>query len=234
MTSTAVSGPVRPVLMVLTSHGTKGTTGEPTGFYLGELTHPLAELEAAGIPFELASIQGGEPPVDGLDLDDAVNARYWNDGAFRQALRHTRRLDDVDSSKYAAIFFAGGHGAMWDFPASHAVARVTREIHEAGGVVGAVCHGPAALVNVTLGNGAYLVAGKNLSAFTDDEERAVQLDKVVPFLLASTLTRRGAHHHPAPDWTAKVVVDGRLVTGQNPQSAAGVGAAMRELLLRQD
>ncbi|TKD43492.1 type 1 glutamine amidotransferase domain-containing protein, partial [Azotobacter chroococcum] len=130
-------------------------------------------------------------------------------------------------------FFAGGHGAMWDFPDSPDVARVTREIYEAGGVVGAVCHGPAALVNVTLSNGAYLVAGKNLSAFTDDEERAVKLDQVVPFLLTSTLTQRGAQHHPAADWTAKVVVDGRLVTGQNPQSASGVGAAIRDLLLGQ-
>ncbi|MCY1199155.1 Protein/nucleic acid deglycase 1 [compost metagenome] len=234
MTSTLPTAARKPVLMVLTSHGTKGATGEPTGFYLGELTHPLAELEAAGIPFELASIQGGEPPVDGLDFKDAVNVRYWADLAFRDALSHTRALGDVDASKYSAIFFAGGHGAMWDFPTSPDVARVTREIYEAGGVVGAVCHGPSALVNVTLGNGAYLVAGKNLSAFTDDEERAVQLEQVVPFLLASMLTQRGAHHHPAPDWTAKVVVDGRLVTGQNPQSAAGVGAAMRDLLLRQD
>ncbi|MDM0088078.1 MULTISPECIES: type 1 glutamine amidotransferase domain-containing protein [unclassified Variovorax] len=232
--STTLRTPARPVLMVLTSHGTKGATGEATGFYLGELTHPLAELEAAGIGYELASIQGGEPPVDGLDLGDAVNARYWNDGTFRAALRQTRRLGAVDASRYAAIFFAGGHGAMWDFPGNPDVARVTREIYEAGGVVGAVCHGPAALVDVTLGNGAYLVAGKNLSAFTDDEERAVKLDQVVPFLLASTLGQRGAHHHPAPDWSAKVVVDGRLVTGQNPQSAAGVGAAMRELLLRRD
>ena len=235
MTSTATTPSIRPVLMVLTSHGTKGATGgEPTGFYLGELTHPLAELEAAGIPFQLASIQGGEPPVDGLDLGDAVNAHYWNDNNFREALRHTQRLGDVDASKYSAIFFAGGHGAMWDFPTSPDVPRVTCEVYEAGGVVGAVCHGPAALVNVTLGNRAYLVTGKNLSAFTDDEERAVGLAQIVPFLLATTLTQRGAHHHPAPDWTAQVVVDGRLVTGQNPQSAAGVGAAMRELLLRQN
>ncbi|WP_395321568.1 type 1 glutamine amidotransferase domain-containing protein [Variovorax sp. UC74_104] len=231
MTSTATAHSLKPVLMVLTSHGTKGTTGEPTGFYLGELTHPLAELEAAGIPCELASIQGGDPPVDGLDFQDEVNARYWADLAFRETLSHSQRLGDVDASKYSAIFFAGGHGAMWDFPASADVSRVTREIYEAGGVVGAVCHGPAALVNVKLSNGTYLVAGKNVSAFTDDEERAVRLDEVVPFLLASTLEQRGAHHHPAPDWTAKVIVDGRLVTGQNPQSAAGVGAAMRDLLL---
>ena len=219
------------VLFVLTSHAKKGSTGEPTGFYLGEVTHPLAELDAAGIPVEFASIQGGEPPVDGLDLTDEINARYWNDRDFRDALRHTQRLRDVDASKYAAVFFAGGHGAMWDFPGNPDVQKVTRDIHDAGGVVGAVCHGPAALVDVKLGDGTYLVAGKNLSAFTDEEERAVQLDRVVPFLLASTLKQRGALHHPVPNWTAKVVVDGRLVTGQNPQSAAGVGAAMRHLLL---
>jgi putative intracellular protease/amidase len=99
-------------------------------------------------------------------------------------------------------------------------------------VVAAVCHGPAALVNVKLGDGSYLVAGKRVSAFTDSEERAVKLDGTVPFLLASQLVERGARHEAAPDWTAKVVVDGRLVTGQNPQSASGVGEAMRRLLVQ--
>jgi putative intracellular protease/amidase len=223
--------PTKPVLMVLTSHASKGDTGKPTGFFLGEVTHPLAVFDAAGIAVEFASIQGGEPPVDGLDLEDATNARYWNDPSFRRAIRDTQRLGEVDYTRYAAIFFAGGHGAMWDFPDSPDVQKATRAIFEAGGIVAAVCHGPAALVNVTLSDGAYLVAGKNLSAFTDAEERAVQLDHVVPFLLASTLSARGAHHHPAPEWTAKVVVDGRLVTGQNPQSATGVGEAVRDLLL---
>ncbi|THK38392.1 type 1 glutamine amidotransferase domain-containing protein [Ensifer sp. MPMI2T] len=221
---------IKPVLFVLTSHGVKGESGEPTGFYLGEVTHPVAVLDAAHIPVEFASIKGGEPPVDGLDLNDKINARYWNDEDFRRAIRHTLRLADVDPKHYAAIFFAGGHGAMWDFPASPAVNSVTSQIYEAGGVVAAVCHGPAALVNVTLSNGARLVAGKNVAAFTDDEERAVKLDKTVPFLLASTLIARGAQHHAAPDWTAKVVVDGRLITGQNPQSAIGVGEALRDLL----
>ncbi|WP_342248955.1 type 1 glutamine amidotransferase domain-containing protein [Sphingomonas sp. OTU376] len=219
-----------PVLFVLTSQGEKGPGGAPTGFFLGEVTHPLAVLEATGIPVEFASIDGGEPPVDGLDLGDPTNARYWNDEMFRSAIRSTRRLADVKPEAYSAIFFAGGHGAMWDFPTSPAVNAVTREIYEAGGVVAAVCHGPAALVNVTLSDGSPLVQGKNVAAFTDDEERAVGLDKTVPFLLASKLTARGAHHHPAADWTAKVVVDGRLVTGQNPQSATGVGEALRDLL----
>lgn len=221
----------RPVLFVLTSHGTKGEGGQPTGFYLGEVTHPLAVLDAAGISVEFASIKGGEPPVDGLDLEDETNKRYWSDEAFRTAVRTTARLDEVDPSRYAAIFFAGGHGAMWDLPQSGAVDRVTRSIFEAGGAVAAVCHGPAALVNVKLSDGSYLVSGRDVSAFTDAEERAVGLDRTVPFLLASTLVERGARHHPAPDWTSKVVVDGRLITGQNPQSATGVGEALRDVLI---
>ncbi|MBK5567661.1 type 1 glutamine amidotransferase domain-containing protein [Ensifer sp. SSB1] len=229
MTETA-STAGKPVLFVLTSHGSKGDGGQPTGFYLGEVTHPLAVLEAAGISVEFASIKGGEPPLDGLDLEDKINAQYWNDVAFRAAIRTTVRLDDVDPSRYAAVFFAGGHGAMWDLPQSGAVDRVTRSIFEAGGVVAAVCHGPAALVNVELSDGRYLVAGRDVSAFTDSEERAVGLDKTVPFLLASTLVERGARHHPAPDWTSKVVVDGQLITGQNPQSATGVGEALRDVL----
>jgi putative intracellular protease/amidase len=120
---------------------------------------------------------------------------------------------------------------MWDFPTSAAVRTVTRDIYEAGGIVAAVCHGPAALVNVTLSDGSYLVAGKQIATFTDSEERAVGLDKTVPFLLASTLVAHGAQHQVAADWTSKVVTDGRLVTGQNPQSAAAVGAALRDLLI---
>ena len=223
--------PLKSVLFVLTSHGAKGASGKPTGFYLAEVTHPLAVFDAAGIAVEFASIQGGEPPVDGLDLDDAINARYWNDAVFRSRIAATARLDDIDSERYAAIFFAGGHGTMWDFPGSPAVQRVTREVYEAGGIVGAVCHGPAALVNVKLSDGRYLVDGKRVSAFTDAEEAAVQLDSVVPFLLASTLVERGARHEAAPNWQAQVIAEQRLVTGQNPQSATGVAEALRDLLL---
>ena len=115
---------------------------------------------------------------------------------------------------------------MWDFADSPAVQRVIREIYEAGGIVSAVCHGPAALVNATLSDGSHLVAGKKLAAFTDEEEAEVQSTKVVPYLLASTLKQRGACHQPAPNWAENVVVDGRLITGQNPASAHGVGEAV--------
>ncbi len=216
----------KPVLIVLTSHGLKGDTGQPTGFYLGEVTHPLAVFEQAGLAVEFASVQGGEPPVDGLDLDDATNARYWNDANFRAAIRSTPSVDTIDPSRYSAVLYAGGHGTVWDFPESAGVQRIGREIYEAGGVVGAVCHGPSALVNLKLSDGRYLVEGKELAAFTDEEERAVKLEEVVPFLLASSLQQRGAIHRPAPNWQSQVVTDGRLVTGQNPASAAGVGEAM--------
>lgn len=220
----------QPVLFVVTSNGVKGETGIPTGFWLSELTHPLAKLEEAGIKVEFASIKGGLPPVDGLDLDDATNSRYWNDSSFRAAISNTQCLGDMDSSRYSAIFFAGGHGTMWDFPESTAVGKVTREIYEAGGIVSAVCHGPAALVNVVLSDGSYLVAGKHVAAFTNDEEEEVKATDIVPFLLATTLTERGAIHQPAPNWSANVVVDGRLVTGQNPASASGVGDSLIKLL----
>ena len=216
----------KPVLIVLTSHGVKGDTGQPTGFYLGEVTHPLAVFEAAGLKVEFASVQGGEPPVDGLDLNDAINARYWNDATFRTAIRTTPSVDSIDPARYAAVLYAGGHGTVWDFPDSVGVQRIGRDIYEAGGVVGAVCHGPSALVNLKLSDGRYLVEGKQVAAFTDDEERAVKLENVVPFLLASTLQQRGARHQAADNWQVNVVTDGRLVTGQNPQSAHAVGEAI--------
>ena len=111
----------KPVLMVLTSHAELGDTGKPTGFFLGELTHPLEVFEKAGVMAELASIKGGQPPVDGLDLDDPVNARYWNDPEFRAKLSATKRLADVNPNDYAGVYFSGGHGTMWDFPDDEAV-----------------------------------------------------------------------------------------------------------------
>ncbi|WDF77213.1 carboxymuconolactone decarboxylase family protein [Mucilaginibacter sp. KACC 22773] len=220
----------KPVLCVVTSNSVKGKSGQPTGFWLSELTHPLAKLEAAGVKVELASIKGGEPPIDGFDLADPINARFWNDENFREALRTTQSLDDVNPFIYSTIFFAGGHGTMWDFPESSAVRRVTRQIYENGGVVSAVCHGPAALVNVVLSDGSYLVSGKRVTSFTNDEEAEVQATDVVPFLLADALAAHGAVHYPAPNWNSNVIVDGRLITGQNPASAAGVGEAILGLL----
>ncbi|MEO5796905.1 MAG: type 1 glutamine amidotransferase domain-containing protein [Rhodoferax sp.] len=223
---------IKPVLFVVTSCAVKGVTGIPTGFNLAELTHPMDKLEAAGIRVEIASILGGEPPLDGLeDMQDPVIARYWADAKFRHTLANTLCLDDIDPSRYSAVMFAGGHGTMWDFPDSAAAQKVIREIDAAGGIVSAVCHGPAALVNARRTDGSLLVAGKRLAAFTDGEEEEVQSTHVVPFLLATTLNERGALHQNAPNWADNVIVDGRLITGQNPQSASSLGNALRDALL---
>ncbi|MEZ0187927.1 type 1 glutamine amidotransferase domain-containing protein [Ralstonia solanacearum] len=224
---------IKPVLCVVTSHPIRGDTGEPTGFAMVELTHPLDVFRQAGIPTEIASIRGGHPPIDFFDLKDPVNARFWHDAEFRQVLAHSRVLGEVDPSRYSAVFFAGGHGTMWDFADSPAVQRVIRNIYEAGGIVSAVCHGPAALVNATLSDGSHLIDGKKIAAFTDEEEAEVKYTHVVPYLLATTLKQRGALHRPAPNWAPNVVVDGRLITGQNPASARGVGeAVVRQLTAR--
>jgi putative intracellular protease/amidase len=222
---------IKPILCVVTSHPIRGDSGEPTGFAMVELTHPLEVFEAAGIPVEIASIRGGHPPIDFFDLSDPVNDRFWKDKAFRDALAHSLVLADLDPARYSAVFFAGGHGTMWDFADDPVVQTVIREIWEAGGIVSAVCHGPAALVNAKLSDGSYLVANKKLAAFTDAEEAEVKYDKVVPYLLASTLNDRGALHQPAPNWSENVVTDGRLITGQNPASAHGVGKAIVDKLI---
>ncbi len=225
MTST-----IKPILCVVTSHPIRGDSGEPTGFAMVELTHPLEVFDKAGIRYEIASIRGGHPPIDFFDLSDAANAHYWKDKDFRSALADSLILKDLDPSRYSAVFFAGGHGTMWDFADNKAVQNVIRGIWEAGGIVSAVCHGPAALVNATLSDGSYLVAGKKLASFTDEEEAEVKYTKVVPYLLATTLKQRGALHQAAPNWTENVVTDGRLITGQNPASAHGVGQALVDQL----
>ncbi|APR80941.1 ThiJ/PfpI family protein [Minicystis rosea] len=218
------------VLIAMTSHDRKGDTGQSTGAYLPEITHPYAVFVKAGFTVDFASVRGGRVPLDGVDRKDPVNAAFLDDADLDRRLHTSLAAASVDPSRYAAVFFAGGHGAMWDLPDDAAFARVTASIYEAGGIVGAVCHGPAALVNVRLANGAFLVAGKDVNGFTNEEERAVELDRVVPFLLQDRLAARGGRFIGAPMWQKQVVVSDRLVTGQNPASAAGVAEAMVNLL----
>ncbi|MGF1662883.1 MAG: type 1 glutamine amidotransferase domain-containing protein [Kineosporiaceae bacterium] len=220
----------RRILLVLTSHDRIGDTGRPTGFYVSEAAHPWLALTERGHTVDVLSVAGGRPPMDGLDPADPVQRRFLDDPAVREALGRTPAAADVDPAGYDAVMFAGGHGTMWDFPGSTPLQLITRDVWERGGVVAAVCHGPAALVDVRLSDGSFLVAGRRMAAFTDSEERAVGLDAVVPFLLSGTLAERGARLEAAADFQAQVVVDGRLVTGQNPASAPGVAAALAEAL----
>ncbi|MFD4205102.1 type 1 glutamine amidotransferase domain-containing protein [Micromonospora tulbaghiae] len=213
-------------LIALTSHSELGRTGRSTGYYVGEAAEPWEVFRAAGYDVDLASVAGGEPPVDGRDENDTTQ----NDFLATAGVTETPKAADVDPERYDVILFAGGHGTMWDFPDDPDLARIARSVHERGGVVAAVCHGPSALVNLTLSDGSRLIAGKRVAGFTNSEEAAVGLTDEVPFLLADKLTEAGAQHVPAPDFTEHVVVDGRLVTGQNPQSARAVADAVVKLI----
>ena len=218
------------VLFVVTSHGQKGDTGQPTGYYLPEVAHPWAILTDLGYDIDFVSPRGGQPPVDGVNLADPVNARFMADAVAQQKINNSLTPARVVPSQYAAIYYAGGHGTMWDFADNEELARIAGHIYDRGGVVGAVCHGPAGLVNIRLANGEFLVKDKVVSSFTDEEEAAVKLDQVVPFLLETRLKELGAIHRKSPNFQPHVEVSERLVTGQNPASATGVGQAIAKLL----
>lgn len=219
----------KKILIALTSHDDLGGVRK-TGFYLSEAAHPWRVFRAADYQVDLVSPLGGEPPRDGVDLADPIQQAFLDDAEMSRKLAETRRPDEINAQEYAAILYAGGHGAMWDFPNNTDLAGVARDIYEAGGVVAAVCHGPAALVNITLSDGTCLVADKEVSAFTNDEESAVGLSDVVPFLLQTALEERGARHVGAANFQSHVSIADRLVTGQNPASATGVADQVVKLL----
>lgn len=218
------------ILFVVTSHDTKGNTGEKTGYYLGEVSHPWEVLTEAGYEIDFVSPKGGNPPVDGFDFKDEVNKKFWEDEVYHQKITHSMKPNDVKPEEYKAIFYAGGHGAMWDLPHNQEIAKLASKIYENNGVVGAVCHGPAGLTNIKLSNGDYLVKGKKVNGFTNEEEEIVKLTNVVPFLLEDKIIELGGVYEKSEPWQKHVTVDGRLITGQNPQSAKGVGEAIRDAL----
>lgn len=216
----------KKILFVVTSHDKKGSTGEDTGYYLGEVSHPWEVLHKAGYEIDFVSPKGGTPPVDGFDLKDPVNKEFWENKEYKNKIDHSMTPSQVNPKEYSTIFYAGGHGAMWDFADNKELADITSEIYENGGIVAAVCHGPAGLVNVKLNNGKYLVDGKKINAFTNEEESEVKLTNVVPFLLEDKLKERGAKFEKSGLWQNHVVTDQRVITGQNPQSAKSVGEAV--------
>ncbi|WP_276482912.1 type 1 glutamine amidotransferase domain-containing protein [Paraflavitalea pollutisoli] len=216
----------KKILFVVTSHDKKGSTGEPTGYYLGEVSHPWEVLHEAGYEIDFVSPKGGTPPVDGFNLDDAANKKFWEDKVYHNKIDHSMNPSQVDAAQYAAIYYAGGHGAMWDLADNGALARIAATIYERGGLVAGVCHGPAGLVNVKLSNGDYLVKGKKVNGFSNEEETAVKLQNVVPFLMEDKLIERGGLYEKSGLWQPHVTVDQRLITGQNPQSAKAVGEAL--------
>lgn len=230
--SSSVAFAADKVLILVTSHSQMGNTNEKTGYWLGEVTHPYKELLDAGIEVDIASIAGGKAPVDERSLADAdkVNQWFMADSKHSTKLQQTLKLADLKASDYKAIVFAGGHGTMWDFPDDKKLQQFAADLYQNNGIVAAVCHGPAALLNIKLKDGRYLISGKQVTGFSNSEEEQVQLTQVVPFSLQDELVKRGAKYSADDNWQSKVVVDQRLITGQNPQSAHAVGAALVLLL----
>ncbi|MEM8850410.1 MAG: type 1 glutamine amidotransferase domain-containing protein [Pseudomonadota bacterium] len=227
------------VLITLTSHDRLGDTGRQTGYYFDELAAPYWALRDAGHVVGLASITGGKPPLDPTSLADdpaerpAAVTRFLDDADAMADLSNTTAIADITAADWDAIFVPGGHGTMWDLPDSDALAKTISAIYAKGGVVGAVCHGPAGLVGATTEDGRPLVEGKTIATFTDAEEDAVDLAGVVPFALESRLRTLGAKIQGAPNFQANAVRDGRLVTGQNPASAEPIGKLLVEALADQ-
>lgn len=200
------------------------------GYWFPELTHPVEVYDKAGIDFDIASPKGGLAPFDGFDLKDQATLDFWTNASHRHKIANSIKLSEVDPSKYAAIQLVGGHGPMWDFVNNPELDAIIRSIHGRNGIISAVCHGPAGLLNVTLADGQRLIKGKKLTGFTAEEEAARAYDKIVPFELEGALKAAGAAFEEAPIFQSRVVVDGRLITGQNPASAREFGEAVVKAL----
>ncbi|RDJ10454.1 type 1 glutamine amidotransferase domain-containing protein [Rhizobium grahamii] len=218
------------ILMVLTSHDKLGNTGKPTGFWLEEFAAPYYVFKDAGAEITLASPKGGQPPIDPKS-DEPANqteamARFKGDPAAQKELANTVRLSGVKADGFDTVFYPGGHGPMWDLANDQDSIALIESFYNAGKPIALVCHAPGVLKKVTY-QGQPLVKGKRVTGFANSEEEAVHLTHVVPFLVEDELKRLGGHYEKAADWVDFTIVDGRLITGQNPASS---GSAAKKLL----
>lgn len=219
------------ILIVLTSHDQLGDTGKKTGFWLEEFAAPYYVLKDAEAALTLASPKGGLPPLDPKsevpEFQTELTKRFCTDTAAQAELVNTKKLADVSADDFDAVFYPGGHGPMWDMPDNATSIALIEAFVKSDKPVGAVCHAPVALINVRGKDGEYLIKGKRVTGFTNEEEEAVGLTAVVPFLLEDRLKERGSIYSKTVNWAPYVQVDGKLVTGQNPASS---GPAAEELL----
>lgn len=234
------------VLIVVTSHGILGNTSLPTGLWLPEMTHPYYALKNAGLDIVVASPKGGNTPIDpygipsnpfGTNRDDPITQKFLGTQSDLEKINNTVPISDIDPMEFSAVVFPGGNGATYDFPSDRNVNRVAAAIYEQGGIVGAVCHGPAALLNATLSNGTHLIKGAKVTGFSNEEEAITEIlvgkKNVIPFFLENELPKRGATYEKTYVHEPLVVVSGeggRLITGQNPESATNVGEKIVEVL----
>ncbi|KRB55338.1 dimethylallyltransferase [Rhizobium sp. Root708] len=221
------------ILMVFTSHDILGSTGRKTGFWLEEGAAPYYVFRDAGVDLTLVSPKGGQPPIDPKsDLPEnqtPAMARFKEDKAAQKVFATTGKLSDVRSDDFDAVFYPGGHGPMWDLVDNPDSIKLIETFYNSGKPVAAVCHAPAVLHRVTY-NGAPIVKGKRVTGFTNGEEEAVQLTKVVPFLVEDELKRLGGLYEKKPNWESFAITDGRLITGQNPASSTAGAQALVKLL----
>ncbi|MXP14853.1 type 1 glutamine amidotransferase domain-containing protein [Altererythrobacter confluentis] len=211
------------ILMVLTSHDELGDTGEKTGFWLEEFAAPYYVFKDAGADITLASPAGGQPPLDPKsDAPDAqtdATKRFKDDVESQKALASTHKLDGITVTDYDAVFYPGGHGPMWDLAESKTSIALIEGAIAADKPVALVCHAPAALRHVKAADGSPLVKGRKVTGFSNNEEKAVGLTDVVPFLLEDMLAEKGGTYSKGEDWSSYVLEDGLLITGQNPGSS---------------
>jgi len=220
---------MKKVLIIVSNANAIGPNNRRTGTFLPELAHPYAEFAAVNYHVDFASLTGDTPYLDALNLaDDPANLAFLTGKGWAD-MQKAVKLDNVDVSIYDAIFIPGGLAPMVDMPDNLLLKKVVKETYERNAIVGAVCHGPVSLLNVTLSDGSFLVNGKNIASFTDEEENNYAKEDV-PFFLETALTNQGAIFHAAAPWSANSIADGNLVTGQNPASAKGVAQKMIGLL----
>lgn len=221
------------ILMVLTSHDKLGNTGDKTGFWLEEFASPYYVFKDAGVDVTVASPKGGQPPIDPKSDDPAnqtkAQDRFKADSTAQSVLANTIQLSGVRAADYDAVFYPGGHGPMWDLAEDPASIKLIENFYGDGKPVAAVCHAPAVLRHVKF-NGEPIVKGKRVTGFTNSEEEAVQLTNVVPFLVEDELKRLGGKFEKVDDWQSLAIVDGRLITGQNPSSSEATAKALLGVL----
>lgn len=222
------------VLIVLTSHDQLGNTGRKTGFWLEELAAPYYTFKDAGADIVLASPQGGQPPLDPKSNEPSFQTefthRFEADAAANEQLANTVRLDSVSQADFDTVFYPGGHGPLWDLAEDGNSISLIESFIEAGKPVALVCHAPGVLRHVKSTDGQPLVAGKQVTGFTNTEEDGVGLTEVVPFLVEDELKAKGGVYSKGPDWGSYVVTDGLLITGQNPASSLEAAAVLMKRL----
>lgn len=222
------------ILMVLTSHDQLGNTGKKTGFWLEEFAAPYYAFKDAGADVTLVSPLGGQPPMDPKSDEPSsqtdATRRFKADAATQAALASTGKLSDVSGDGFDALFYPGGHGPLWDLAEDPDSIKLIETMAAAGKIVSAVCHAPGVLRHVKAVDGSPLVKGKKVTGFTNTEEAAAQLTDIVPFLVEDMLVNNGGQYSNGADWAPYVVVDGMLITGQNPASSElAAQAVLRQL-----